>query len=130
MHTTTLLHELISASAARNPDSAALTAGATTLSYQDLDAQVTGFASGLIELGLDRGERVGIFLDKRIETVVASFGTARTGGRRFRTGQSDPQGQSRSATSCVTATPGYWSPPPNACPSWPRPWITVMTCAR
>jgi acyl-CoA synthetase (AMP-forming)/AMP-acid ligase II len=77
MRTTTLLHELITASAERDPASAALTAGAATLSYQDLDAQVAGFAAGLIELGLDRGERVGIFLDKRIETVVASFGTAR-----------------------------------------------------
>ena len=80
MRTTTLLHELITASAERDPASAALTAGAATLSYQDLDAQVAGFAAGLIELGLDRGERVGIFLDKRIETVVASFGTARAGG--------------------------------------------------
>ncbi len=80
MHTTTLLHELISASAERAPASAALTAGATTLSYQELDTQVAGFAAGLMALGLDRGERVGIFLDKRIETVVASFGTARAGG--------------------------------------------------
>ena len=80
MHTTTLLHELISASAQRAPASAALTSGATTLSYQELDAQVAGFAASLIALGLDRGERVGIFLDKRVETVVASFGTARAGG--------------------------------------------------
>ena len=80
MRTTTLLHELITASAERDPASAALTAGTATLSYQDLDAQVAGFAAGLIELGLDRAERVGIFLDKRIETVVASFGTARAGG--------------------------------------------------
>ncbi len=80
MHTTTLLHELISASAERAPASAALTAGAITLSYQELDTQVAGFAAGLMALGLDRGERVGIFLDKRIEMVVASFGTARAGG--------------------------------------------------
>ncbi|MBT9495748.1 MAG: acyl-CoA ligase (AMP-forming), exosortase A system-associated [Zoogloea sp.] len=80
MFTTTLLHELITASASRAPDSSALTAGARTLSYRELDDQVAGMASGLIGLGLDRGERVGIFLDKRIETVVASFGAARAGG--------------------------------------------------
>ena len=50
MRTTTLLHELITASAERDPASAALTAGTATLSYQDLDAQVAGFAAGLIEL--------------------------------------------------------------------------------
>ncbi len=80
MFNTTLLHELITASAARAPDSSALTAGATTLTYRELDDQVAGIASGLIGLGLDRGERVGIFLDKRIETVVASFAAARAGG--------------------------------------------------
>ena len=30
-------------------------------------------------LGLQRGERVGIYLDKRLETVDAVFGTARAG---------------------------------------------------
>lgn len=80
MSNTTLLHELITASANRAPDSPALTAGGTTLTYRELDEQVAGISSGLIGLGLDRGERVGIFLDKRVETVVASFATARAGG--------------------------------------------------
>jgi acyl-CoA ligase (AMP-forming) (exosortase A-associated) len=80
MFNTTLLHELITASASRAPDSSALTAGGTTLTYRELDDQVARIASGLIGLGLDRGERVGIFLDKRIETVVASFATGRAGG--------------------------------------------------
>ncbi|MBS0354281.1 MAG: acyl-CoA ligase (AMP-forming), exosortase A system-associated [Proteobacteria bacterium] len=79
MLNTTLLHELISASAERAPTSPALTAGTTTLSYADLDTQVGGFSSGLAGLGLERGERIGIFLEKRIETVVASFGSARAG---------------------------------------------------
>jgi acyl-CoA synthetase (AMP-forming)/AMP-acid ligase II len=104
MHTTTLLHELISAR--RASGLAALTAGAITLSYQDLDTQVAGFAAGLIGLGLDRGERVGIFLDKRIEMVVASFGTARRAAPSCRSIRSSRV--SRSATSCVTATPGCW----------------------
>lgn len=38
------------------------------------------FASGLLELGLLRGERVAIYLEKRIETVVASFGAPAAGG--------------------------------------------------
>jgi acyl-CoA ligase (AMP-forming) (exosortase A-associated) len=77
--TTTLLHELISASAGRNPDAAALGTRNLTLSYGDLDTAVAAFASGLMDLSLERGERIGIFLDKQPETVIASFGTARAG---------------------------------------------------
>ena len=80
MSKTSLLHELITASAERAPASPALTSGRDTLSYRELDDQVGGLASGLMALGLDRGERVGIFLDKRTETVVASFAAARAGG--------------------------------------------------
>jgi acyl-CoA synthetase (AMP-forming)/AMP-acid ligase II len=38
------------------------------------------FASGLIGLGLARGERVAIYLEKRFETVIASFGAPAAGG--------------------------------------------------
>ena len=37
-------------------------------------------ASGLLQLGLARGERVAIYLEKRFETVVASFGAPAAGG--------------------------------------------------
>ena len=36
-----------------------------------LDAALSAFAAGLLALGLERGERVGIYLDKRPETVTA-----------------------------------------------------------
>ena len=38
------------------------------------------FAAGLSRLGLGRGERVAVYLDKRIETVVSLFGTSAAGG--------------------------------------------------
>lgn len=79
MRNITLLHELITASAEHAPRALALTAGSTSIDYATLDQQVAQFASGLMSLGIDRGERIGIFLDKRVETVVASFGTARAG---------------------------------------------------
>jgi acyl-CoA synthetase (AMP-forming)/AMP-acid ligase II len=49
------------------------------MSYGELQPPSPAFASGLIELGLRRGERVAIYLEKRLETVVASFGTAAAG---------------------------------------------------
>lgn len=76
----TLLPELISRSADRSPDAIALTYGKNSLTYADLQTAITGFASGLLALGLQRGERVAIYLEKRFETVIASFGAPATGG--------------------------------------------------
>lgn len=75
----TLLHELIAVSAVRTPQASALTAGDLALSYADLHSQTCSFASGLLGLGLQRGDRVAIYLDKRLETVVASFGAPAAG---------------------------------------------------
>ena len=80
MNSTDLLHELIFASAERSGDSIALTGGKQSLSYADLDKRCRAFAAGVVQLGLARAERVGIYLDKRIEFVVAAFGTAAAGG--------------------------------------------------
>ena len=80
MPESTLLNELVAVAAERAPDAPALTYGAATLSYGELDAAVRGFASGLMGLGLGRGERVAIYLEKRFETVVASFGAPAAGG--------------------------------------------------
>lgn len=80
MPESTLLNELVAVAAERTPDAPALTYGTATLSYGQLDAAVRGFASGLMQLGLARGERVAIYLEKRFETVVASFGAPAAGG--------------------------------------------------
>ena len=78
MHTQ--LHRIIADMADHRGDAPAVTHGDTTLSYAELWRDVTAFAAGLQRLGLQRGERVGIFLDKRIETVVSVFGTSAAGG--------------------------------------------------
>ena len=80
MTESTLLHELIEVSAQRTPQAIALTYGAESLRYQDLQASVSGFSSGLMQLGLQRAERVAIYLEKRFETVIASFGAPAAGG--------------------------------------------------
>jgi acyl-CoA ligase (AMP-forming) (exosortase A-associated) len=80
MHDSFLLPDLISRSAAATPQSLALSYGTASLSYAALEAQMSGFASGLMQLGLARGERVAIYLEKRFETVIASFGAPAAGG--------------------------------------------------
>ncbi len=75
-----LLPELIAMTAQRMPHAIALTSRASNVNYGDLGENVNQFASGLMGLGLERGERVAIYLEKRFETVIASFGTPAAGG--------------------------------------------------
>jgi acyl-CoA ligase (AMP-forming) (exosortase A-associated) len=75
-----LLYELPLAGAERTPDAVALRFDARSMSYAQLAQQMHAFAGGLLELGLERAERVGVYLDKRFETVIAMFGAAAAGG--------------------------------------------------
>ena len=80
MRETALLHELIEASALCDGSRAALTLAEESLDYRSLQQRVAAFARGVVSLGIARSERIGIYLDKRIETVVAMFGAAAAGG--------------------------------------------------
>lgn len=72
----TRLHHLLEHTAAHRPDAAALTAGDTTVDYAELWRGVAAVGAGLLELGLRRGDRVAVYAEKRIETVLAIFGTS------------------------------------------------------
>jgi len=74
-----LLADLIVHSAARNPGSTALTYGNASINYAELQQSIEGFVAGILGIGLQRGERVAIYLEKRCETVIASFGAAAAG---------------------------------------------------
>jgi acyl-CoA ligase (AMP-forming) (exosortase A-associated) len=80
MHDSSLLPELITLSAERDAQAVALTYGKDALRYGELHVAVRRFAGGLTGLGLLRGERVAIYLEKRFETVIASFGAPAAGG--------------------------------------------------
>mgnify|MGYP003575081967 CR=1 FL=1 len=75
-----LVHELVYAAAARWPDAEALVGQDRRLTYRDLAREVSGFAQRLLALGLGRGERVAVYLDKSPEAVAAMFGAAAAGG--------------------------------------------------
>ncbi len=49
------------------------------LSYYDLDREVDRLASGLLALGLDKGDRLGIWSPNRKEWILTQFATARIG---------------------------------------------------
>ncbi|NDH53647.1 MAG: acyl-CoA ligase (AMP-forming), exosortase A system-associated [Betaproteobacteria bacterium] len=75
----TLLSELVTRAARLSPHACALTSDIGSLSYEELGHAVLQFASGLAALGLARGDRVAIYLDKRFETVIGSFGASAAG---------------------------------------------------
>jgi acyl-CoA ligase (AMP-forming) (exosortase A-associated) len=74
-----LLDHLTACAAERMPNAPALSDGQSSLSYSALDQAVSACANGLMHLGLQRSERVAIYLDKRFEAVITAFGSARAG---------------------------------------------------
>lgn len=75
-----LLHELPARAAACWPDRTALTVDGAHLSYAGLQSQIECCAAGLVALGLERGARVAVYLEKRMEAVVSSFAAPAAGG--------------------------------------------------
>ena len=77
---TELISDLIPLAAARTPDAMAVKYGDDALTYRALHAVVQRVASALLSIGIGRAERVAVYLEKRLETVAAIFGTAAAGG--------------------------------------------------
>ena len=74
-----LIHDGLFDSARRTPSAEALAHGAWRLDYAGLADEVERAAGALLAAGVQRGERVAIYLEKRIENVVAMFGAAAIG---------------------------------------------------
>lgn len=74
-----LLPDFVRISAHRCPESVALTHGDQQTSYGALARAIESLASGLMQLGVGRGERVAVYLEKRLEMVVTSLGAAAAG---------------------------------------------------
>ncbi|MYR10870.1 AMP-binding protein, partial [Streptomyces sp. SID724] len=65
------IDEALAAQAAVRPDAAALTAGAVTLSYAELNDRAEEFADGLYAHGVRPGDLVGLCLPRSADLVVA-----------------------------------------------------------
>ena len=73
------LDDHLRASAARTPDKTAIVAGDRRVSYGELDRLADGIAGGLIASGVERGDRVGVFLPNTVEGAAAIYGVLRAG---------------------------------------------------
>ncbi|MEV6986917.1 amino acid adenylation domain-containing protein [Sphaerisporangium sp. NPDC051017] len=75
-----LLHQLVTAQAARTPAATAVVHGETSLTYAELDARSNRLARHLTGLGVGPGERVAILLEQSTELAVAVVGVLKAGG--------------------------------------------------
>ncbi|MDO8071133.1 acyl-CoA ligase (AMP-forming), exosortase A system-associated [Janthinobacterium sp. SUN176] len=76
----TLIHDLIFETAQRAPQAPALSWQGEEMHYAALAQSVRKAACTLLALGLQRGARVAVYLEKRPENVSAMFGAAAAGG--------------------------------------------------
>jgi acyl-CoA ligase (AMP-forming) (exosortase A-associated) len=74
-----LIHDLIFDTAGRTPEAPALAYGEQRLDYAALASAVQAAAGALLAAGVERGERVAVYLEKRIENVAAMFGASLAG---------------------------------------------------
>jgi amino acid adenylation domain-containing protein len=74
-----LLHQLLIEAAAAHPERVAVTCGAEAMRYGELDRQSNQLAWSLLAAGIERGERVGIYLPKSIASIVSLFGILKAG---------------------------------------------------
>jgi len=66
-----MLHDHLIESARRLPAKVALVCGTERLTYADLDARSNGLARRLVAAGVERGDRVMVFAENTVETVIA-----------------------------------------------------------
>ncbi|MDP9841725.1 non-ribosomal peptide synthetase [Streptosporangium lutulentum] len=74
------LHELFAVRAARTPDAVAVTFQDERLTYAELDGRAEDLAARLHAAGVRNGSRVGLFLERSLDTVVAIVGVLKAGG--------------------------------------------------
>ena len=74
-----IFHDLLDKNLAHRPGHPAVIDGQRQATYGDLAKQVDATAGWLADVGVKRGDRVGVHLRKSIEEVVAMFAAARIG---------------------------------------------------
>jgi len=74
------LHERFEAQVARTPERVAVEFEGDVLTYDELNKRANRLASRLVSLGVGRGSRVGLHLERSLDLVVALLAVLKTGG--------------------------------------------------
>jgi amino acid adenylation domain-containing protein len=75
-----ILQQLLSKSAKAYPEKPAIWARGRSITYRELDEQSNQLAHLLRERGIQKGDRVGLFFPKCIESVISMLGVLKAGG--------------------------------------------------
>jgi amino acid adenylation domain-containing protein len=74
-----LLQKLLTETAVKHPQKTAAVFSGETITYNELDQKTDFLANQLISLGVKKGDRVGIFLEKSIASIISVFGVLKAG---------------------------------------------------
>lgn len=74
-----LLPHLVTRAASRRPEAASIVMDGRTLDYGSLEAASNQFARSLVAHGVRRGDRVGLWLPKCHEAIIALYGIMKAG---------------------------------------------------
>ena len=75
-----LLQQLLGRSATQHPDKAAVWARGRSLTYRELEERSNQLAHLLRKHGVQKGDRVGLYFPKAVESLVSMFGVLKAGG--------------------------------------------------
>src|ERR1700693_4740511 len=74
-----ILQQLLTESACRHAERPAVCARGRTLSYRELEERSNQLAHFLRERGIRKGDRVGLFFPKAVESLIAMFAALKAG---------------------------------------------------
>lgn len=75
-----LIHHMLQTSARRHPAKEAIVHRDQRLTYDEVARRVGGLAHGLRQAGLERGDRIGIYLEASVPQALSIFGVSQAGG--------------------------------------------------
>ena len=73
------LHDLLHNSLERDPGKPAVVDGDAEYSYEDLERESSALGAALVDAGVDKGDRVGVLVDKSWEAIVSMLAASRIG---------------------------------------------------
>jgi amino acid adenylation domain-containing protein len=74
-----LLHQLVSESASRYPDREAVVINDRAITYAELDRESNKLVHLLLSLKIEKGDRVGLYLDRGVDAIIAACAVLKTG---------------------------------------------------
>src|SRR5277367_264859 len=75
-----LLQQLLTKSAKAYPEKAAVWARGQSITYRELDERSNQLAHFLRAKGIQKGDRVGLFFPKSVESIISMLGVLKAGG--------------------------------------------------